>query len=52
MSTFLLSKITAASKLITIKFFAHIIDGRMVTLEGMNQLDNRHFKKLSSKKLA
>lgn len=52
MSTLFLSKTTASSKLITIDFFAYITDGRPVTSDGTNQLDDRYFKKPSSKKLA
>lgn len=42
----------AASKLIIIKYFVYIIDKRKITLDEMDQLDNRNFKDTFSKKLA
>lgn len=50
-SALLLGKITAASKVITIKFVAYIIDRKTVTLDGMDQINNSYFRKPSSKKL-
>lgn len=52
MSIILLSRIMAASKLITIKYFVYITDKRTITLDKINQIDNRNFKKTVSKELA